>query len=505
MPHGHCFFWEPDILWLHVVSDSLIVASYYSIPLTLLYFLKKRPGLRLNGLIVMFGGFILACGTTHLISIWDLWHSAYRLEGLVKAITAALSVATAIVTLKLVPEAAKIAMPEEAANMNLALQQEIEARKEAEKKLLQHLESERQAGEARLRAYFEAAPEAILAMSADGRMRLVNRQTEETFGYDRSELLGQPLEKLIPARFRGAYSAGRPGFFDHPVPRKFHGDLGLAGLHRDGSEFPVEISLNFLEDPGNPMALALVTDITRRTRARAELSRLNVELVQANADLQQFVGSASHDLQEPLRMVISYLQLLERRAKDALDETSREFLHFAVDGAARMRTLIQDLLRLSRSGTQPADFRQVSIEQPVSAALANLKIAIEEAQARVTVNPLPNLVVDAGLLTQVFQNLIGNAIKFCAPGVSPQVSVSAETSGAEWDVSVRDNGIGIPPEYTERIFGLFERLQSAEKVSGSGVGLTIAKKIVERHRGRIWVESTPGGGSVFHFTLPGKR
>src|SRR5437879_4076731 len=181
MPHGGCFFWQPGILWLHVISDSLIVLAYYSIPVILWYFTRQRPGFKLSGLILMFGGFIFACGTTHLMNIWNFWHSTYRLEGVIKAITGALSVATAIASLRLAPTATKIAMPEEMEQINAALRQEIEARKEAEQELVRLMEAQRLGSDATLRSYFEAAPQAILAVSADGRIRLVNRSTEEMF------------------------------------------------------------------------------------------------------------------------------------------------------------------------------------------------------------------------------------------------------------------------------------------------------------------------------------
>jgi light-regulated signal transduction histidine kinase (bacteriophytochrome) len=221
--------------------------------------------------------------------------------------------------------------------------------------------------------------------------------------------------------------------------------------------------------------------------------------------MEQFVCLASHDLQEPLRVIVSYLQLLERRSKERLDQSGLEFLRHAMDEAARMTSLIEDLLRMSRTGAQPADFHPISAQLLLEAALSNLEAAVEESQAQVDADPLPIVVADAGLLTQVFQNLIANGLKFHVPGSRPRILITSQDLGGDWVFSVRDHGIGIEPEYTERIFGLFERLHPVDEFPGSGVGLAISKRIIERHGGRIWAESRPGEGSVFRFTIPASR
>jgi len=219
-------------------------------------------------------------------------------------------------------------------------------------------------------------------------------------------------------------------------------------------------------------------------------------------DAERFVCVASHDLQEPLRVVVSSLQLLEQRSNDRLDQSGLEFLRCAMNGAARMTSLIEDLLRMSRTGAQLADFRPISADVLLNAALSNLAAAVEESHAQVAADPLPIVLADAGLLTQVFQNLIANGLKFRVPGSRPRILITSQDLGGNWVFSVRDHGIGIEPEYTDRIFGLFERLHPVDEYPGSGVGLAISKRIVERHGGRIWAESRPGEGSVFRFTIP---
>jgi len=238
-----------------------------------------------------------------------------------------------------------------------------------------------------------------------------------------------------------------------------------------------------------------------RKRAEEALAQKAQELARSNADLQHFAYIASHDLQEPLRMVSSYLQLLERRYKEQLDTDAREFIAYAVDGATRMQALINALLSYSRVGTRGKPFEPTDCSMILERALDNLKVAIEESNAVVTHDPLPTVMADDVQLTQVFQNLIGNAVKFHGER-PPQVHIGARRGKGEWIFSVRDNGIGIDPQHFERIFMIFQRLHSQDEYPGAGIGLAVCKKIVERHGGRIWVESQPGEGSTFYFTIP---
>ena len=235
--------------------------------------------------------------------------------------------------------------------------------------------------------------------------------------------------------------------------------------------------------------------------AHEELSRRAQDLARSNAELQQFAYVASHDLQEPLRMISSYTQLLMRRYGKLFDQDAKEFMEFIVDGAARMKQLIEDLLAYSRVGTRGRDPEPTDAQGALDQALANLRAAVESSGAAVTHDALPMVRADASQLVQLFQNLIGNAIKFHGEQ-PPRIHVGAQQKGAEVVLSVRDNGIGIDPQYFERIFVIFQRLHSKAEYEGTGIGLAICKKIVDRHGGRIWVESQPGQGSTFYCTLP---
>jgi signal transduction histidine kinase len=242
-------------------------------------------------------------------------------------------------------------------------------------------------------------------------------------------------------------------------------------------------------------------DLERRVAQRTlELAERAKDLERSNMELQQFAYVASHDLQEPLRTIASFTQLLAKRYHDKLDDKAREFINFAVDGSKRMQTLINDLLAFSRVGTQGKPLAAVRTDAVLDRVLKTMKLAIEESGAVISRDPLPIVVADEMQLGQLFQNLLGNAVKFRGER-PPRIHVSAESHGETWTISVRDNGIGISPEHKDRIFVIFQRLHTKTQYAGTGIGLAICKKIAERHGGHIWVEPSPGGGSTFYFTI----
>jgi PAS domain S-box-containing protein len=350
----------------------------------------------------------------------------------------------------------------------------------------------------------EAAPDAIVTIDQAGRIVLVNAQTERLFGYDRQELLGRPIETLLPERFHSVHVTHRNAYARAPCLRPMGIGLELYGRHRDGTEFPVEISLSPIETAAGRLVTSAIRDVTDRKRIEEQFKQQTDELARSNAELQQFAYVASHDLQEPLRMVSSYTQLLARRYQGKLDSDADEFIAFAVDGAQRMQDLIQDLLLYSRVGTRGRAFERTDCNAIVDHVLGDLSAAIVEARATVIRDDLPTVLGDAVQLGQLFLNLIGNAIKFRG-AEPPNVHVSARHNHATWLFSVRDNGIGIEPQYVDRVFIIFQRLHGIGKYPGTGIGLAICKKIVERHGGRIWIESAPGEGTTFFFTIPERR
>jgi two-component system sensor histidine kinase/response regulator len=287
-----------------------------------------------------------------------------------------------------------------------------------------------------------------------------------------------------------AYSVGGVDY----VTKPFHTEEVLARVN-------AHLALRKMQRELVAQNHLLQQEIAVRHKAQEILGRRTDELARSNAELEQLAYVASHDLQEPLRMITSYLQLLEQRYKDKIDVDANEFIEFAVDGAKRMQTLIDDLLTYSRLGSRAKPFRPTNCATVVQDAMRSIRIAIEESDASITCGNLPTVVGDAAQLTQLFQNLIANAIKF-RRGQQSHIHIDAEPSGEFWCFSVRDDGIGIAPEYFDRIFVMFQRLHGRGAYPGTGIGLALCKRIVEHHNGRIWVESKPEEGSVFKFTLP---
>ncbi|MEO8197639.1 MAG: PAS domain S-box protein [Thermoanaerobaculia bacterium] len=370
---------------------------------------------------------------------------------------------------------------------------DISVRKAAEAHLAQM--------EGRYRGLLEAAPDAMVVVNAGGGIVLLNVQAEKQFGYHRNELVGQQVRNIIPEGFAERLVADARRSSEEARAQQIGTGIELSGRRKDGTEFPIEIMLSPLEGAEGMLVTAAIRDISTRKAAEAQLLEKVKELKRSNEELEQFAHIASHDLQEPLRMVASYTQLLARRYKGRLDSDADEFIAFAVDGASRMQRLIQDLLTYSRVGSEGKELSATSSQQALEQALVNLRGAIEGSGALVTHDVLPAVLADEMQLVQLFQNLVGNAIKYRGPGV-PRVHVSAARNGdLKWVFSVRDNGLGIDPKYFERIFGMFQRLHKREEFAGTGIGLAICRKIAERHGGAISVESQPGQGANFRFSL----
>jgi PAS domain S-box-containing protein len=359
--------------------------------------------------------------------------------------------------------------------------------------------------EGRYRGLLEAAPDAMVVVNPAGEIVLLNLQAEKQFGYSRDELLGQPVTNLIPEGFAERLVADKLRSAEDALAQQIGAGIELIARRKDGAEFPIELMLSPLESAEGVLVTAAIRDISRRRAADADLRHKVEELKRSNEELAHFAYVASHDLQEPLRMVASYLQLISRRYKGKLDSDADEFIDFAVDGASRMQQLIQDLLTYSRVGTTGQDLVDTSSEVALQQALAHLSSAIEDRGALVTHDPLPSVMADETQLTQLFQNLVGNAIKYHGPGV-PRIHVSAARNAEKrWIFTVSDDGLGIAPEYFERIFGMFQRLHKREEFGGTGIGLAICKRIVERHGGVISIASQPGQGSTFRFDLAGSK
>jgi len=345
------------------------------------------------------------------------------------------------------------------------------------------------------RMIFETANEAYIKMDAGGVITGWNAEAETTFGWPREQAIGRQLaETIIPARQRAAYRQGLDRFLATGEGPMLNRRLELIALHRDGYEFPVEVTISPRWVGETYVFNAFLHDISDRKRAEEALAR-------SNTNLQQFAYVVSHDLQEPLRAVAGFCQLLAEKYQNQFDAKGQQWLEFVVDGAKHMQELVQGLLRFSRVEAEGKAFVAAPAADIVGEALRNLDATIRESGAEITCGELPAVQTDPWQLVTVFQNLIGNAIKFRSDQ-PPRVQVSAEIIGTDCVFQVRDNGIGIDPKHQNRLFVMFQRLHRRQEYPGTGIGLALCKRIVERHGGRIWLESKSGNGSAFFFSIP---
>lgn len=352
----------------------------------------------------------------------------------------------------------------------------------------------------RLANIVESSDDAIIGMDLNFRISSWNHGAIEMYGYDPDEIIGKHISVLMEPNEWEIDSK----WIDMAKKGESMEHCEVIRLKKDGSTFNASATFSPIKnDNGDIIGISSISrNITRRKKAEAQLKDTVTELKRSNYELQQFAYITSHDLQEPLRAIASYAQLLQRRYESKLDSDADEFIEFMVDGAYRMKQQIQGLLDYSRVGTQGKDFRDFNSEEALNYALSDLTVSIKENNAEITYDPLPVICADKDQITRVFQNLIGNAIKFRKKDENPKIHISAQINGNEHLFSVNDNSIGIEFEYNDRIFEIFKRLHAIGEYEGIGIGLAIVKRIIDRHGGRIWVKSKLGRGSTFYFTIP---
>jgi two-component system, LuxR family, sensor kinase FixL len=531
MPHGYCYLWSPSLIGLHVASDSLIALSYLSIPITLVHFTRKRRDIPFSWMFLCFGAFIVACGGTHLMEVWTIWFPSYWLAGALKAVTACISVVTAILLIRVTPRALALPGTQWLLEINRRLTGEVEQRVEAESSLrrvsedLEERVAERTAAlvaanqslresELRYRTLVEHAPEAIVVLDLDtGRFGDANRNAEQLFGMTRKELLCVgPVEVSPPFQPDGRPSSEAAGAELERSLRQEAPRFEWTHCNAKGQEIPCEISLVRLPSSGRNLVRGSIVDISERKRAEEEIHKLNAELElrvkertaqleAANHDLESFTYSISHDLRAPLRHMDGFSKILVEDYGPQLPPGARQHLEKVRAATARMSQLVDDLLNLARVGRGALRIVGTDLNELVAETILSLEAETRGRAVDWRVGRLSRAQCDPGLVRQVFFNLLSNALKFTRHQEKAVIEIGEIHNEDAPVIFVRDNGVGFDMKYAGKLFQVFQRLHGEDEFEGTGVGLAIVYRILQKHGGAIRAESSPQKGATFFFTV----
>jgi two-component system sensor kinase FixL len=498
LPHGMCLVWNQGLMGLHVISDTLITASYYSIPFGLAFFVRRRRDLAYRWMFLLFAAFILACGTTHVFDIWTLWHPDYVLQGIVKAVTAAISLSTAILLWPVLRQALTLPSPKQLAQVNAELTQEIASRRQLEDKLRQN--------EARLQAILDTAVEGILTIDAHGLVEMCNPAAARMFGYTPEEVLGRNVSQLMPAPHRDEHDAYVARYRSTGEARAIGFGRELAGLRKDGSTFPLEVALGEFESGGGHHFTGILRDLTERKRLEERLQQQQAELlhVQRLSTAGELAAMMAHELNQPLGAITNYLGGVTLRfgsvleANPGLNEAIGETLRLA-KRAADVVDGIRDLVRRRESEREWTSIGAIAEE-----TLALVRPELDRRRIKLTVaipSGLPRLWGQRVHLQQLLLNLMLNAMDAMetTPASARRLTLEAgSNAAADIEIAITDTGAGFPPDLAIRLFEPFV----TTKPEGLGLGLSICRSIVEAHGGRISARSATGKGATFSVILP---
>ncbi|MGZ5008701.1 MAG: sensor histidine kinase [Methylobacter sp.] len=514
LPHGYCLNWSPQLVLTYVVSDILIFLAYFSMPLALAYFARRRKDFPYRWLLVMFAAFIMACGTTHLMGAIILWRPLYGLDALLKALTALISVGTAIALWPLIPQALKLPSPNQLRLMNEELQKEIAERKCAEEalRLAKEAAEDGLQKERTIRAAIvEFSEDAIVGKTLDGTITSWNQAAERMFGYRSEEIMGHSVFMLIPPE-RQADEEKLLAAVRHGESVKLY---ETEGVHKDGKRIAVSVTISPIRDKEGRIigASKIARDVSERKQAEQEIRRLNTdlerrvaertaELLTANHELDSFSYAVSHDLRAPLRAMCGFSQALVEDYGDQLQDEAKIYLDQIDIASRKMGELIDALLVLSRSTRGELQHDAVNISALAERLLAELRQSEPERQVTVQVEAGLQADGDARMIEVVMHNLLANAWKYTAHAKAPHIRVYAEQQDGARRFCVADNGAGFDMAHANRLFQPFQRLHRQEEFPGIGIGLATVQRIIQRHGGTIEAQAQPGKGAVFCFTLP---
>lgn len=531
MPHGTCYLWSPGLIGLHVASDSLISLSYLSIPITLVHFTRKRRDIPFSWVFLCFGVFIVACGATHFMEIWTIWFPSYWLAGGLKALTAVVSVATALLLIQATPRVLALPGTQWLIALNQKLTTEIAQRTHVESRLrrlseeLEQRVAERtidllatnqslRESELRYRTLVEHAPEAIVVLDlSTGRFTDANPNAEQLFGMKREELLGVGPSEVSPKYQPGGRLSSEAAVAEREKAL-LHETYRFEWMHRGarGREIPCEISLIRLPTSGRNLVRGSIVDISERKRAEKEIHALNADLElrvkertsqleAANHDLESFTYSVSHDLRAPLRHMDGFTRILIEDYGQQVPEGAKQHLERVRTASLHMGQLVDDLLNLARVGRGSLRIVPTDLNELVADTLLSLEAEARGRSVDFRVSRLSRVQCDPGLLRQVFFNLLANALKFTRPRQKAIIEIGEIRNDEGLVIFVRDNGVGFEMKFADKLFQVFQRLHGPEEFEGTGVGLAIVHRILQKHGGGIRAEASPGNGATFFFSI----